>query len=131
MNIFNSHILLVCLFMSAYFTAGASVDLDTFSPTEDSKKELIIVNVDENLSSSLDQLATYVQQLFGTDDAGNITIKRYISDGDEKSKKSINSLVVLLVQKGIPEDHIEVADEALKLDHPYFTLTVSEGPDVQ
>ena len=130
MNMINSHSLLLCVFlcMSNLLLAFNG------TPTERSKtsnKELIIINVDEELSSSLDDLAKYVHHLFDSKKESQITIKRYINESDVESRATVSDLVTLLIENGITADHIKVKDEPLKLTQPYFTIAVSEVPEVQ
>ena len=108
----------------------------SFSSTDpdraaNSNKELIIVNVDEGLSATLDDLAKYVYHLAEGEQASKITINRYIDSSDLESQETIADLISMLIVKGIDSNHIVVSDEPLKLEQPYFTVAVSEVPKVQ
>ena len=130
MNMISSRSLLLCIILcisgSLIAFSGTNPDRSTTS-----NKELIIVNVDESLSSSMEDLAKYVYNLAYGENVSKITIKRYIESSDEQSKQTISGLISLLIDQGIASDYIVVSDEPLTLQQPYFTVAVSEVPKVQ
>jgi len=94
------------------------------------KKDIIIVNIDEGLSSQLAGLAQYTYDLYLSNNKGTVTIKKYLESIDAEDA-SISHLVALITDLGVHESRISIKSEILTLEQPYFTLSVTAGPEVQ
>lgn len=130
MNIANSRALLLSLIISLFTLSLSATNGITEKAKKDTKKDLIIVNIDPDLSDQLAGLANYTFGLYKAHDNGMVSIKRYVNE-DTKDQDAVNELIVLLKGLGVGQDRITISDEKLALDKPYFTLSVSAGPNVQ
>lgn len=131
MNIFNSKALLLGVFL--FFLL---VPLSGWAPKftdsiPESKKELIIVSIDESLMSNIGQLATYIESKFEHTEGDVIRIKTYLHPEDDCSMKKIDVLIQLLVDKGISRSTINIQEGGQFLNHPYFSLALVQNPGIQ
>lgn len=131
MNLTNSKSLLLVILCCILMSPIIGTANDANDTLKDQKKELIIVNVDEELTASLTDLADYVLTIYSPKTEDKITIKRYLNAEDGESKEVISELVQLLVSSGISTEHIEVLDAHTSLNHPYFSLAIATTKEVQ
>lgn len=126
MNVTNSIVLLLCLLLSF----GEANATDFVAPHSDEKesKEIIIIQIDDNLDKQLTSLASYTFDLYKRFDHGIIKITAYT---DLKEEKAITELTSLLGDKGLTTSSIVIENKELELDQAYFTISVSSGPAVQ
>lgn len=126
MNVTKSRALLLtlCVFFSAITLMAKT---DTLGKNKDTSKELIIVTIDQQLTTQLDALARYVHGKYKSMEGSMVTIKTYMN-GDHES---IDKLVLLLEKQGISREDIAVTDGGLRLDNPYFTMSVAAQPVIQ
>jgi len=104
--------------------------IDPAPPTDDKteKKEIIIVQIDEDLSAQISALADYAYQIYHNLDRGVIKITTYT---DLNQESSVSELLALLDDKGVTKNDIIIEKKGLELDQAYFTISVAEGPAVQ
>ena len=117
--------LALCVLLSAMTLMAKTDTLD--NNKKDTNKELIIVSIDQDFYTQLNALATYVIGKYQATEGSVITIKTYMSGEDE----SIQSLVKLLEEQGISREDIAITDGEIRLDNPYFTMTVAPQAEVQ
>ncbi len=129
MNIANSRSLLLCILV-CLFASSANATLFPNGDTKETKKEIIIVNIDEDLNGQLSSLADYTYNVYRASQKSVVTITSYLSDKDSESTE-ITDLVTLLKKLGVEKDHLVVKTDAEDHDRAYFTLSIAAGPDVQ
>ena len=115
-------LLCICISMSAILANS-----DTLGNNVDKKKELIIVNVDDQFYTQLDQLASYVHNRYESIDARSITIKTYMSNDFDSVEKLVDSLIT----QGISKKDITIKEGETRLENAYFTLTLEPQPAIQ
>ncbi len=129
MNIANSRSLLLCLTVCLFaLTANASSYIN--GDKKETKKEIIIVNIDEDLTNQLSSLADYTYNIYKASQKSVVTITSYLSDKDLESEE-VSNLVLLLKKRGVDEDHLVVKKDDFEHSQAYFTLSIVGGPDVQ
>ena len=126
MNITNSIILLLCLLMS--FSDIKAIDSVPLTDDKKDSKEIIIIQMDDQLDDQLSSLAEYTYDLYQKHGRGIIKITIYTDDSDESS---VDDLVLLLDKKGLDDGDIVEEIKELEVDQPYFTISVSAGPAIQ
>ena len=126
MNITNSIILLLCLLMS--FSDIKAIDSVPLTDDKKDSKEIIIIQIDDQLDDQLSSLAEYTYDLYQKHGRGIIKITIYTDDSDESS---VDDLVLLLDKKGLDDGDIVEEIKELEVDQPYFTISVSAGPAIQ
>ncbi len=126
MNITNSIILLLCLLMS--FSDIKAIDSVPLTDDKKDSKEIIIIQIDDQLDDQLSSLAEYTYDLYQKHGRGIIKITIYTDDSDESS---VDDLVLLLDKKGLDDGDIVEETKELEVDQPYFTISVSAGPAIQ
>ena len=129
MNIANSRSLLLCILV-CLFASSANAALYTNGETKGTKKEIIIVNIDEDLNSQLSSIADYTYNVYRAAQKSVVTITAYLSDKDAESTE-ITDLVSLLTELGVEEEHLVIKKDAKEHNLAYFTLSIAAGPDVQ
>ena len=108
--------ILVCLFASS-----ANAALYTNGETKETKKEIIIVNIDEDLNSQLSSIADYIYNVYRDAQKSVVTITANLSDKDAESTE-ITDLVSLLTELGVEEEHLVIKKDAKEHNLAYFTL---------
>jgi len=126
MNITNSIVLLLCLLMS--FSDIKATDSVPFTDDKKESKEIIIIQIDDQLDNQLASLAEYTYDLYQKHDRGLIKITTY-SDLSDEAK--VSDLMELLDQKGLDDGDIIAEKKELEVAQAYFTISVTSGPAVQ
>lgn len=129
MNIANSRSLLLCILV-CLFALSANATLYPNGDNKETKKEIIIVNIDEDLNGQLSSLADYTYNVYRASQKSVVTITTYLSNNEEESSE-ITDLVTLLTKLGVEKDHLIVKKDGKDHDRDYFTLSIAAGPDVQ
>lgn len=103
---------------------------ETVPFTDDKKesKEIIIIQLDDQLDDQLTSLAEYTYSLYQKHNRGLIKITTYTDHLDESR---IIDLMKLLDKKGLDEGDIIEERKELEVDQAYFTISVTSGPEVQ
>lgn len=128
MNIVNSRALLLYIFVCLFAFVGQA-EVTHSGDKKSSKKDIVIVNIDSSLDDQVASIADYAADLFNSKAEATINITRYVTNPGDK--KVVDDLIKELTILGVAADKIVVKDEALRLDTPYFSLTISSGKDVQ
>jgi hypothetical protein len=128
MDITKSRALLLSLFVCFSLISSVATPI-SFGNEKKPTKELIIVNVDAQLTSQLGSLVEYVHNLYQSNKDGVITIKTYMNI--ESDQSSVDSLIILLRKVGVSKSDIKLIKESSTLENPYFTLSVSSRSAIQ
>lgn len=128
MNVTNSRALLLSLLLCLLFTGISASDSNTESPKK-SVRDLIIVQVDDQLNAQIDALSNYTLHLHKSKNKGQITIKEYLVK-DHKNDQ-VKFLITQLIEKGISEENIVFETAQSATGNAYFTVSVTTGPDIQ
>jgi hypothetical protein len=129
MNIANSRALLLSLLVCLFALSLSATHL-TDGKVKETKKEIIVVSIDQNIGDQLSGLAQYTYDLYLSSDKGLVSITKYLDETMDEDK-TVETLISLLKDLGVSETNINVSSEKLTLAQPYFTLSVSAIPAVQ
>ncbi len=129
MNIANSKMLLLIAAM-CFCTYVGSATVSTNGIAKEVKKEIIIVNVDNDLSNQVAGLADYAFNLYKSGNKGSITITTYLK-GEISDSPEVTDLLDRLSKLGVEKDDLVVKQEELVVPIAYFTVSIAAGPDVQ
>jgi len=123
MSVSNSILLLLCSFLCLTETKASLTD-----PVTDDKKEIIIVQIDEELNEQIVSLANYAYQLYKGHDRGMIKVTIY---SDLNQEAVVTDLINMLGDKGVEKDDLLSEHKDLEVETAYFTISVSEGAAIQ